>query len=358
METKRSVLVQACCLLRTWNGAQHRSVLAAIHETTSTCKVFIKHDNIVLLSVTLLFVDTRPQKRMRTHNAVSISSSMWGGAPSSSLQLQRDPDTGSARLEQRLYYFATVKHQKSLVRSTALMIWRARDDVGTGDVREMPRSEGVLYLSFCLRALASRFQMNFTVREHLRRISFLFTLRKRNPRVSTRILQWLVSDKTFPNPLIYQMANPVNSLRNIITCNLFCYSFYAYTSLSLAAYQQARRELKHGCSCGVQQCNFLSSPARGSQEFCLPVWSSENRWVRKAPGQKQWPTRHQLCVGFQAWRCVKCCSTCVVGTWLIRICFWGTGNLWWLFLPPPQLLCTPHYPPRSLELSTRQLVAL
>ncbi|XP_064886407.1 uncharacterized protein LOC110359586 isoform X6 [Columba livia] len=260
---------------------------------------------------------------------------------------------------QRLYYFATVKHQKSLVRSTALMIWRARDDVGTGDVREMPRSaEGVLYLSFCLRALASRFQMNFTVREHLRRISFLFTLRKRNPRVSTRILQWLVSDKTFPNPLIYQMANPVNSLRNIITCNLFCYSFYAYTSLSLAAYQQARRELKHGCSCGVQQCNFLSSPARGSQEFCLPVWSSENRWVRKAPGQKQWPTRHQLCVGFQAWRCVKCCSTCVVGTWLIRICFWGTGNLWWLFLPPPQLLCTPHYPPRSLELSTRQLVAL
>lgn len=101
METKRSVLVQACCLLRTWNGAQHRSVLAAIHETTSTCKVFIKHDNIVLLSVTLLFVDTRPQKRMRTHNAVSISSSMWGGAPSSSLQLQRDPDTGSARLEVR-----------------------------------------------------------------------------------------------------------------------------------------------------------------------------------------------------------------------------------------------------------------
>lgn len=117
-------------------------------------------------------------------------------------------------------------------------------------------AEGVLYLSFCLRALASRFQMNFTVREHLRRISFLFTLRKRNARVSTRILQWLVSDKTFSNPLIYQMANPVNSLRNIITCNLFCYSFYAYTSLSLAAYQQARRELKHGCSCRASAMQF------------------------------------------------------------------------------------------------------
>lgn len=117
-------------------------------------------------------------------------------------------------------------------------------------------AEGVLYLSFCLRALASRFQMNFTVREHLRRISFLFTLRKRNAPVSTQILQWLVSDKTFPNPLIYQMANPVNSLRNIITCNLFCYSFYAYTSLSLAAYQQARQELKYGCSCGASAMQF------------------------------------------------------------------------------------------------------
>lgn len=119
-------------------------------------------------------------------------------------------------------------------------------------------AEGVLYLSFCLHALASRFQVNFTVHKHPERISFLFTLWKRNAPVSTQILQWLVSDKTFPNPLIYQMANPVNSLRNIITCNLFCYSFYAYTSLSLAAYQQASQELKHGCSRGaLQQCNFL-----------------------------------------------------------------------------------------------------
>lgn len=117
---------------------------------------------------------------------------------------------------------------------------------------------GVLYLSFCLHALASRFQMNFMVRKHPGRISFLFALRKRNAPISTQILQWLVSDKTFPNPLIYQMANPVNSLRNIIACNLFCYSFYAYTSLSLAAYQQASQELKHGCSHEVlQQCNFL-----------------------------------------------------------------------------------------------------
>lgn len=46
------------------------------------------------------------------------------------------------------------------------------------------------------------------------------------------------------------MANPVNSLRNIITCNLFCYSFYTYASLSLAAYQQA----SHGV---LQQCNSL-----------------------------------------------------------------------------------------------------
>ena len=102
-------------------------------------------------------------------------------------------------------------------------------------------AEGILYLSFRLRAAASRFQMNFTVRKHPRRISFLFALQKRDAPVSTRILQWLVSDKTFPNPLIYQMANPVNSLRNIIACNLFCYSFYAYTSLSLAAYQRASR---------------------------------------------------------------------------------------------------------------------
>ncbi|OPJ76373.1 hypothetical protein AV530_017890 [Patagioenas fasciata monilis] len=43
-------------------------------------------------------------------------------------------------LQQRLYCLATVKREKSLVRSTALMVWRARDDVGTGDVREMPQS--------------------------------------------------------------------------------------------------------------------------------------------------------------------------------------------------------------------------
>lgn len=83
--------------------------------------------------------------------------------------------------------------------------------------------------------LASRFQMDFTVREHPGRISCLW---KRNVPVPTRILQCLVSDKTFPNPLIYQMANPVNSLRNIITCNLFCYSFSACASLSLAASQE------------------------------------------------------------------------------------------------------------------------
>lgn len=96
-EMARLVLVQACCLLRTWNGAQHRTVLAAIHETTSTGKVFIKDDNIVLLSVALLFVDTRPQKGMMIHNAVSFNSSIWERALSSSLHLQRDPDAGSAR---------------------------------------------------------------------------------------------------------------------------------------------------------------------------------------------------------------------------------------------------------------------
>lgn len=106
-------------------------------------------------------------------------------------------------------------------------------------------------------ALASRLRLNFTVYKCPKRIPLLSVLWKGNIPVSTLILQWLVSDKTFPNPLIYQMANPVNSLRNIITCNLFCYSFYAYTSLLLAAYQQARRELKQGCSHrAFQQCNF------------------------------------------------------------------------------------------------------
>lgn len=98
--------------------------------------------------------------------------------------------------------------------------------------------ESWIYPLSSMDVLASRFQMDFTVREHPGRISCLW---KRNVPVSTRILQCLVSDKTFPNPLIYQMANPVNSLRNIITCNLFCYSFSACTSLSLAASQEPGR---------------------------------------------------------------------------------------------------------------------
>lgn len=73
-----------------------------------------------------------------------------------------------------------------------------------------------------LPVLVSRFQMDFTVPEHPGRISCSW---KRNLPIPTRISQCLVSDKTFPNPLIYQMANPVNSLRNIITCNLFSIHF-------------------------------------------------------------------------------------------------------------------------------------
>lgn len=78
IEVERSVLVQVCCLLRTWNGARHHAVPPVqvwqqIHETTSTVcvfrlslvKAFIKDDNILLLSVTSLCVDTRPQKGMR-----------------------------------------------------------------------------------------------------------------------------------------------------------------------------------------------------------------------------------------------------------------------------------------------------
>lgn len=83
--------------------------------------------------------------------------------------------------------------------------------------------------------------------------------------VPTRISQCLVSDKTFPNPLIYQMANPVNSLRNIITCNLFCYSFSACTSLP---WQLPRS--RAGAAASALQFPLQWQP-RCSQGLCLPA---------------------------------------------------------------------------------------
>lgn len=78
IEVEGLVLVQVCCLLRVQNGAQHHAVPPVqvwqqIRETTSTAcafrlsllHVFIKEDNIILILVTSLFVDTRPQKGLR-----------------------------------------------------------------------------------------------------------------------------------------------------------------------------------------------------------------------------------------------------------------------------------------------------
>lgn len=72
------MLVQACCPLGMWNGAQHHAVPPVpawqqTSETTSTACAFrrallqvaIKRDDIVLLSGTSCFVDTSPQKGVR-----------------------------------------------------------------------------------------------------------------------------------------------------------------------------------------------------------------------------------------------------------------------------------------------------
>lgn len=91
LQDRGGKIIQACCLLRTWNGAQHHAVpllqvWQQICETTSTAcafrlsllKVFIKDDNIILLLVTSFFVDTRPQKGMRIPECCLIQQQYLG----------------------------------------------------------------------------------------------------------------------------------------------------------------------------------------------------------------------------------------------------------------------------------------
>jgi len=76
-----------------WNGAQHHAVPPVqvwqqIHETTSTAcafrlgllKVFIKDNNIILLLVTSLFVDTRPQRGMRAPECCLLQQQYLGNS--------------------------------------------------------------------------------------------------------------------------------------------------------------------------------------------------------------------------------------------------------------------------------------
>lgn len=81
------------------------------------------------------------------------------------------------------------------------------------------------------------------------------------------------------------MANPVNSLRNIITCNLFCYSFSACTSLSLAASQEPGRS-----------CSLSTAIPSAVGITALPGVLSPCLEQQEAGEQG----RHQLCAAFQA----------------------------------------------------------
>lgn len=159
--------------------------------------------------------------------------------------------------------------------------------------------------------------MDFTVRERPGRISCLW---ERNTPVPTRISQCLVTDKTFPNPLIYQMANPVNSLRNIITCNLFCYSFGARASLpwqlprsqagAAASALQFPLQWEPGAPRGSPPCWELQGSGEGGRQQrvqlprhrCLGSADSSGWWEHHEAGSalrvKEIPARFHGIVGW------------------------------------------------------------